>query len=96
MGEFLISPTIPKGEIGVFLSLTLGLGICLLVAVTKRFNIHQVEAVMFGSLLTVTDFDLLLLLAIGIAIVVVLAWIYNALLLDSLDPTCLDMQDAWF
>jgi len=72
--------------VGVFLSMTLGLGICLLVAVTKRFNIHQVEAIMFGSLLTVTDFDLLLLLAIGIAIAMVLALIYNGLLLDSLDP----------
>jgi zinc transport system permease protein len=76
----------PDTLVGVFLSLTLGLGICLLVAVTKRFNIHQVEAVMFGSLLTVTDVDLLLLLVIGIAITLILAWIYNALLLDSLDP----------
>jgi zinc transport system permease protein len=73
--------------IGVFLSLTLGLGICLLVAVTKRFNIHQVEAVMFGSLLTVTDLDLLLLLAVGAAIAVILGLVYNQLLLDSLDPS---------
>jgi zinc transport system permease protein len=72
--------------VGVFLSLTLGLGICLLVAVTKRFNIHQVEAVMFGSLLTVTDLDLLLLLVVAVAVSVVLAVIYNQLLLDSLDP----------
>jgi zinc transport system permease protein len=72
--------------IGVFLSLTLGLGICLLVAVTKRFNIHQVEAVMFGSLLTVTDTDLLVLLVIGIAVFAILAFTYNSLLLDSLDP----------
>ncbi len=71
--------------IGVFLSVTLGLGICLLVAVTKRFNIHQVEAVMFGSLLTVTDTDLLLLLGLGLVIAALLARIYNALLLDSLD-----------
>jgi zinc transport system permease protein len=76
----------PDALIGVFLSMTLGLGICLLVAVTKRFNIHQVEAVMFGSLLTVTDGDLALLLSIGVVITVVLAWIYNHLLLDSLDP----------
>jgi len=73
--------------VGVFLSMTLGLGICLLVAVTKRFNIHQVEAVMFGSLLTVTDADLALLVVIGVAVTVTLAWIYNQLLLDSLDPT---------
>ena len=73
--------------VGVFLSMSLGLGICLLVAVTKRFNIHQVEAVMFGSLLTVTDADLALLLGIGIAVAVILTLVYNQLLLDSLDPS---------
>src|SRR5207244_1353574 len=67
-------------------SLTLGLGICLLVAVTKRFNIHQVEAVMFGSLLTVTDTDLVLLLVVAAIVAGLLLWHYNALLLDSLDP----------
>ena len=77
----------PDTLVGVFLAMTLGLGICLLVAVAKRFNIHQVEAVMFGSLLTVTDVDLLLLLVVGAAIGVVLAFIYNHLLLDSLDPS---------
>jgi zinc transport system permease protein len=75
----------PDTLVGVFLSLTLGLGICLLVAITKRFNIHQVEAVMFGSLLTVTDFDLLLLLVIAALVTLVLSVIYNQLLLDSVD-----------
>jgi len=75
----------PDTLVGVFLSMTLGLGICLLVAVTKRFNIHQVEAVMFGSLLTVTDADLAILLAIGMLITIIFGWIYNHLLLDSLD-----------
>ncbi len=51
--------------IGVFLALTLGLGLCLLVAVTRQFNVHQVEAILFGSLLTVTDTDLVLLGAAG-------------------------------
>ena len=73
--------------VGVFLSLTLGLGICLLVAVTKRFNIHQVEAVMFGSLLTVTDQDLALLCAALVAVLGTVALTYNSLLLDSLDPS---------
>jgi zinc transport system permease protein len=72
--------------IGVFLSMTLGLGICLLVAVTKRFNIHQIEAVMFGSLLTVTDADLALLVVLGVAVGGLLAWRYNAIMLDSLSP----------
>ena len=76
----------PDTLIGVFLALSLGLGICLLVAATKRFNIHPVEAVMFGSLLTVTDADLALLLVRGVAIAVILALVYNHLLLDSLDP----------
>ena len=73
--------------VGVFLSMSLGLGICLLVAVTKRFNIHQVEAVMFGSLLTITDADLALLLGVGVAVTLVLALVYNHLLLDSLDSS---------
>jgi zinc transport system permease protein len=77
----------PDTLVGVFLAMSLGLGICLLVAVTKRFNIHQVEAVMFGSLLTVTDTDLGLLLGGGLVIAVVLGLVYNRLLLDSLDPS---------
>jgi zinc transport system permease protein len=70
--------------IGVFMALTLGLGICLLVAATRQFNIHQIEAVMFGSLLTVTDTDLLLLALAAAGVLAVLARYYNALLLDSL------------
>ena len=78
----------PDTLVGVFLSMTLGLGICLLVAVTKRFNIHQVEAVMFGSLLTVTDADLALLLGDRRRDRASCSrWIYNQLLLDSLDPS---------
>lgn len=76
----------PDTLVGVFLSFTLGLGICLLVAVTKRFNIHQIEAVMFGSLLTVTDTDLLVLLVVGLAVGALVLRGYNGLLLDSLSP----------
>lgn len=72
--------------IGVFVAFTLGLGICLLVAVTQRFNIHQIEAVMFGSLLTVTELDLLLLALLAALVLVVLARVYNRLLLDSVAP----------
>lgn len=72
--------------IGVFLSLTLGLGICLLVAVTKQFNIHQIEAVMFGSLLTVSDTDLALLLVVSVVVIGLVLWSYNRFLLDSLSP----------
>ena len=70
--------------IGVFLALTLGLGLCLLVWVTRQFNVHQVESVLFGSLLTVTDTDLALLFVAGAAVAVLLLRHYNDLLLDSL------------
>lgn len=74
----------PDTLIGVFLALTLGLGICLLVFVTRRFNIHQVESAMFGSLLTVTDGDLALLVFGGGLVSFLLAREYNGILLDSL------------
>jgi zinc transport system permease protein len=76
----------PDTLIGVFHALTLGLGLCLLVALTRQFNVHQVESVLFGSLLTVTDGDLLLLLAVGVLVAVLLVRDYNRLLLDSLSP----------
>ncbi len=74
----------PDTLIGVFLALTLGLGLCLLVFVTRTFNVHQVESVLFGSLLTVTDVDLALLLVAGGIVVGLLLRQYNDLLLDSL------------
>jgi zinc transport system permease protein len=76
----------PDTLIGVFHALTLGLGLCLLVALTRQFNVHQVESVLFGSLLTVTDGDLLLLTGVGIVVIVLLIRQYNSLLLDSLSP----------
>ena len=76
----------PDTLIGVFHALTLGLGLCLLVALTRQFNVHQVESVLFGSLLTVTDGDLLLLVAVGVGVAALLVREYNKLLLDSLNP----------
>ena len=76
----------PDSLIGVFHALTLGLGLCLLVLLTRQFNVHQVESVLFGSLLTVTDGDLLLLLGVGVLVGALLVREYNRLLLDSLHP----------
>jgi zinc transport system permease protein len=74
----------PDTLVGVLMALGLGLGICLLVAATREFNIHQIEGVMFGSLLTVTDTDLLLIATLGAAILATLGVLYNRVLLDSL------------
>jgi len=84
----------PDTLIGVFHALTLGLGLCLLVALTRQFNVHQVESVLFGSLLTVTDADLLLLVAVGILVAGLLIREYNHLLLDSLSPPLASVAGA--
>lgn len=77
--------------IGVFVAFTLGLSICLLVAVTQRFNVHQIEALMFGSLLTVTAGDLALLAALLLLAGLFLVRHWNALLLDSVAPSTTPM-----
>jgi len=84
----------PDTLIGVFHALTLGLGLCLLVALTRQFNVHQVESVLFGSLLTVTDADLLLLVAVGILVAVLLVREYNKLLLATLTPPLATVSGA--
>ncbi len=66
---------------GVVLAQILGLGIVMLILVTQRFNIHQVESVLFGSLLTVTEGDLLVLAVLVLAGMALLAWLANRLLL---------------
>lgn len=76
----------PDTLVGVLLAFTLGLGVCLLVAVTKRFNVHQLEAVMFGSVLTVSWGDVALLCAVAALVAVLLLPRLNALVLDALDP----------
>lgn len=76
----------PDTVIGVFMAFTLGLGICLLVAATQRFNIHQIEAVMFGSVLTITDRDLIIVMVMGSLLGIAVAIAYNMLLTDSLSP----------
>ncbi len=87
--------TLPSDTlIGVFHALTLGLGLCLLVLLTRQFNVHQVESVLFGSLLTVTDTDLLLLLIVGAVVAVLLVREYNTLLLDSLSPPLASVAGA--
>jgi zinc transport system permease protein len=71
--------------VGVALAGTLGLGVCLLVVVTKQFNVHQLEAVMFGSVLTVSTVDLVLLGGLGAVVLLVVGRLANRLLLSSVD-----------
>jgi len=73
--------------VGLFLSFSLGLGLCLLVVVTRQFDIHRIQEVLFGSVVTVGSFDLLVVaLVVGVAAAVLLPRL-NDLLASSLDAT---------
>lgn len=71
---------------GVFLALTLAVGVAALVVVTRRFNVHQLEGVLFGSPLTVRSIDLVLVGVTAVVVVVIAVRAAPALLLDALDP----------
>jgi len=71
---------------GVVLAQILGLGIIMLVLVTREFNIHQVEAVLFGSLITINEWDLLLLLGTGVLTAGIGSALFNRWMLASLNP----------
>lgn len=73
--------------IGVLLALTLGVGVCLLTLVTKRFNVHQLEAVMFGSVLTVSAGDLVALGVVMTAVLVAVGLRFNDLVLEGVDAS---------
>ncbi|MGL5496278.1 MAG: metal ABC transporter permease, partial [Aeromonas sobria] len=72
--------------VGVFLSFAIALGAALLLYVAKRVNVHILENVLFGSILTVKDLDLLVLLVIAIPALLMLLRGTNTALLASLAP----------
>lgn len=72
--------------VGVVLAQILGLGIVLLVLVTKQFNIHQVEAVLFGSLITLTEGDFMLAIATAAIVGIYLLFMFNQTMLISFNP----------
>lgn len=77
----------PDTLIGVFLAVSLAMGSSLLLFVSAKVNTHILEAVLFGSILTVSDTDINVLLVVSILCVVVAVPLFNQLLLSSLNPT---------
>ncbi|AFK62093.1 ABC transporter in pyoverdin gene cluster, permease component [Advenella kashmirensis WT001] len=69
--------------IGVFLSISLALGGSLLLLLSGKINIHILENVLFGSVLTVTSQDLLVLSVIGLLTACLALFNYNHLILSS-------------
>jgi zinc transport system permease protein len=72
--------------IGVVLAQVLGIGIIMLVIVTKQFNIHQVEAILFGSLITLTDSDLLVLIFSSVVVTLLFSITFNRTMLAGFNP----------
>jgi zinc transport system permease protein len=72
--------------IGVFLSVSLALGASLLLVLASRVNIHILENVLFGSVLTVDDRDLTILLGVAVAVTVLTLSLFNRMLLASFNP----------
>lgn len=78
--------------VGVFLAFAIALGAALLLYVAKKVNVHILENVLFGSILTVTPTDLFIL-AIITAISVLLALRFaNQTLMASLQPELARVQ----
>ncbi len=73
--------------IGVFLSISLAIGSSLLLFVSARVNTHILEAVLFGSVLTVSDTDMNVLIVVTILVLAVGLPLFNRMLLASLNPS---------
>ena len=76
----------PDTLIGVFLSVSLALGASLLLMLAGKINVHILENVLFGSVLTVSG---QVLVVLGIVAVLVLALalpLYNRIMLASFNP----------
>jgi zinc transport system permease protein len=73
--------------IGVFLSISLAIGATALLWVSARVNTHILDTVMFGSILTVNDTDINVLLGTTLITAIVALPLYNRMLLASLNPS---------
>lgn len=76
----------PDTLIGVFLSVSLALGSSILLVLAARINIHILENLLFGSVLTIIENDLAILFVIAMLTLVCLLRIYNESMLASFHP----------
>lgn len=69
--------------IGIFLSISIAIGATLLIYVSGKVNTHLLESVLFGSILTVSDLDLLVLFVTTIILIILVFKWFNHMLLSS-------------
>ena len=73
--------------IGVFLSISLAIGATALLWVSAKVNTHILDTVMFGSILTVNDTDISVLLVTALLTAGIALPLFNQMLLASLNPS---------
>jgi zinc transport system permease protein len=73
--------------IGVFLSISLAIGATALLWVSAKVNTHILDTVLFGSILTVNDTDISVLLVVALLTACTALPLYNKMLLASLNPS---------
>ncbi|MBA1192920.1 metal ABC transporter permease [Pseudomonas entomophila] len=76
----------PDTLIGVFLSVSLALGASLLLMLAGKINVHILENVLFGSVLTVSGQDLLVLGIVALLVLGLALPLYNRIILASFNP----------
>ncbi len=76
----------PDTLIGVFLSVSLALGASLLLVLAGKINVHILENVLFGSVLTVNGHDLAVLAAVAVLVPCLALPLYNRIMLASFNP----------
>ncbi len=69
--------------IGVALSMSLALGASVLLVLAGKINIHILENVLFGSVLTVTGADIAILAVVGACVLALTFGFYNRFMLAS-------------
>lgn len=72
--------------VGVFLAVAIAMGAALLLYVARMVNIHILENVLFGSILTVQDGDLLILALTSAVCVIAILLFANRALIATLNP----------
>ena len=76
----------PDTVIAVFISLSLAAGACLLPALANKADAHLIESILFGSILTVGDTDIAMLLVIGLGCAGLGLKYFNRMVLASFNP----------
>jgi zinc transport system permease protein len=73
--------------IAVFLSISLAVGASLLLWVTSKVNVHILDNILFGSILTVTDTDITVLIIVSLAVLIFGLPQFNKMLVASFDTS---------